>query len=333
MNIKRPGSIIIVSTGAHLRYVLISATAHTQVSRSLICCSLASLSSADSVHGQSVPHLLQPGLSLFSWLGGQSFMLASAHLLQPGLSLSSTDLVASWSLICCSLASHSSANSVASRSLICGSLASLSSADSVASRSLICCSLASLSSANSVASRSRLCCRSDCLRSTVWAARLAQSLILRLLSRSSRCTAVSESRRSLSRSRLHWRSLLSLLSVSDSGVRGAEARRWFVAEARWWFVELILQTTNVERYTATVERYSKWLETDSEVGRCKHVGDFLSTSWSSCGLTRHTDDGRTTIIIYGNRPDVRSMWGSLRLAPIILTTVMWCSEIVIVTFA
>ena len=30
--------------------------------------------------------------------------------------------------------------------------------------------------------------------------------------------------------------------------------------------------------TATVERYSNWLETDSEVGICKHVGDFLSTS-------------------------------------------------------
>ena len=27
--------------------------------------------------------------------------------------------------------------------------------------------------------------------------------------------------------------------------------------------------------TATVEGYSNWLETDSEVGRCKHVGDFL----------------------------------------------------------
>ena len=90
MNIKRPGSIIIVSTEAHLRYVFISATAHTQVSRSLICCSLASLSSADSEASRSRWRVL----------------------------------------ICCSLASLSSADSEASRSrwrvLICCSLASLS---------------------------------------------------------------------------------------------------------------------------------------------------------------------------------------------------------------
>ena len=38
--------------------------------------------------------------------------------------------------------------------------------------------------------------------------------------------------------------------------------------------------TNVERYSnsLTVEGYSNWLETDSEAGRCKRVGDFLSTS-------------------------------------------------------
>ena len=228
--------------------MLISATVHTQASWSLICCSLASLSSADSVASRSRWRVL----------------------------------------ICCSLASLSSTDSVASRSLICCSLASLSSADSVASRSLICCSLASLSSANSVASWSRLCCRSDYLRSTVWAARLALSLILRLLSRSSLCTAVSESQRSLSRSRLRWRSL-SLLSVSDSGVREAEARSWFVAEARWWFVELILQITNVETYSKpTVERYSNWLES-----RADWQWSMWATSWSSCGLTRRADDGRT----------------------------------------
>ena len=121
-------------------------------SRSLICCSLASLSSADSVASRSRWRVL----------------------------------------ICSSLASLSSTDSVASRSLTCCSLASLSSANPVASRSLICCSLASLSSADSVASRSCLRCRSDCLLSTVWAAHLALSLLLRLLSRSSLCTAVSE---------------------------------------------------------------------------------------------------------------------------------------------
>ena len=35
---------------------------------------------------------------------------------------------------------------------------------------------------------------------------------------------------------------------------------------------------HMSKDTTTVERYRNWLETDSEVGRCKHVGDFMSTS-------------------------------------------------------
>ena len=52
---KGPGSIIIVSRGVHLRYVLIRQQHPcTQASQSLICCSLASLSSADSVASWSL---------------------------------------------------------------------------------------------------------------------------------------------------------------------------------------------------------------------------------------------------------------------------------------
>ena len=80
----------------------------------LIWCSLASLSSTDSV-------------------ASRSFICCSLAY------LSSADSVASQSLICCSLASLSSVDLVASRSLFCCSLASLSSADSVASRSRLCC--------------------------------------------------------------------------------------------------------------------------------------------------------------------------------------------------
>ena len=70
--------------------------------------------------------------------------------------------------------------------------------------------------------------------------------------------------------------------------------------------------------TATVERYSNWLKTDSEFGRCKHVGDFLIF----VRPMRRADDGRIayhcTIHNMENRKDVPSMWGLLRLAPIIL---------------
>ena len=53
--------------------------------------------------------------------------------------------------------------------------------------------------------------------------------------------------------------------------------------------------------TAAVERYSNWLETDSEVASmwatsCRLPGHL------ACGLTRRADDGRTIITIYGKSP-------------------------------
>ena len=92
-------------------------------------------------------------------------------------------------------ASLSSADSAASLSLICCSLASLSSTDSAARLSLIRCSLTALSSADWAVSSAvvwplffqltqQLPCINDCLCSTVWAARLSLSLILRILIKS-----------------------------------------------------------------------------------------------------------------------------------------------------
>ena len=143
------------------------------------------------------------------------------------LSLQLTQCMASRSLICCSLASLSSADSEASRSrwrvLICCSLASLSLQLirwPVGPSSVVAWPL-SLHLTRWPVGPSSVVAWPLSLQLTRWpvghvfaaeviafvrqsehAARLAQSLILRLLSRSSRCTAVSESRRSLSRSRL-----------------------------------------------------------------------------------------------------------------------------------